>query len=285
MAAGPAIKMWSRNDSEASSENGIKKYLSFREGYSVTLDASDPIETVYQAAGLPLVGYSYPTYPTIFCKSLKPDRQSPILAFVDVKYSGEFSPSANVPGSPATSAPPEISWSDVESDDAVDEDWYGKPVVNANREPIDGGLKIKVVDQVLTVKRNFLAINTYAIRQYRRAVNSDWFAGWPPGTARLVRFNAKQVINYWEVTAQIQFREPYRTTPEKAWYRRVLHQGYYIRSVANGPIFRAPDDLKESAGKPVLLRPDGTHETNQANANWLEFKVFGELPYNQLGLL
>lgn len=285
MAAGPALKMWSRDESESSSPDGIKRTVRYREAYTVTLAASDPIETAYSAVGLPLVGSIYPNSSSIYCTSVKPRRTSPILATVDIEYVGEYAPEAeDTPGeSPATNAPPEISWTDVKTDEPVDEDFDGNPIVTANDEPIMG-VTTEVADQVVTIKKNYLAIDLYAISEYRRSVNSDYFLGWPPGTARLIAFSARKVTSYWEVTAQIQFRRPYRTTPDKAWYKRVRHEGFYVKD-SSGRIVRAVDDNKEPVTRPVLLAEDGTREENSENAHWLEFKVFGELPYNALGLV
>jgi hypothetical protein len=35
----------------------------------------------------------------------------------------------------------------------------------------------------------------------------------------------------------------------------------------------------------VLLKADGTRETNPDNAHWLEFQVYRSLPYQGLGLI
>jgi hypothetical protein len=37
--------------------------------------------------------------------------------------------------------------------------------------------------------------------------------------------------------------------------------------------------------RPVLLKQDGTVETEKENAFWLEVQRYGSLPYNALGLL
>lgn len=49
-------------------------------------------------------------------------------------------------------------------------------------------------------------------------------------------------------------------------------------------IVRAVDGHKEPTVKPVLLKSDGTRETNPANAVWLLVPVYSPLPYQALGL-
>ena len=50
-------------------------------------------------------------------------------------------------------------------------------------------------------------------------------------------------------------------------------------------IVRAVDDNKEPTQTPVLLKLDGSRETNPNNALWLETQLYGALPYQSLGLL
>jgi hypothetical protein len=99
-------------------------------------------------------------------------------------------------------------------------------------------------------------------------------------------------MGYWEITAQIQFRYPYRTTPDKAWYARVRHEGFYekINVGTKKAIVRAVDGNKEPMTRKVLLDNNGYRlqppaEGEQQNAVWLEFKLYDSLPFNALGLL
>jgi hypothetical protein len=161
--------------------------------------------------------------------------------------------------------------------------------MTVNLEPVDG-LSMDVADQVVIISRKFLTINTPSIAQYRRATNSDTYLGWPPGTARLIGFSAKNKFKYgapqeqWEVTARIQFREPYaNTTDAQAWYKRWRHEGLLIND--GGIIRRATDSLLQEKTKPVLLKVDGTEETNPDNAYFFHTQVYGSLPYSGLGLI
>jgi len=160
-----------------------------------------------------------------------------------------------------------------------------------NSEPIDG-LTERVPDQQATIDRNFLGVDIYAVSAYLRSSNSDTFLGWPPGTCRLngVQRNSgiqhKQTPVFGKVSATFQFRIPYNTTADKAWYKRVRHEGFMVRDAAGEEPHHAWDKkTKTTASRPVLLKEDGTLETDPENAHFLEFRTLDSLPYNALGLV
>ena len=293
MTAGPAVEMWSRQTGTASHQDAIRRVTMTR-AFTVTLDVSDRLEVVYQSAGLPLVDDLYPSTYSVICKDINPQRVSPVMAIVTCNYEGETGP-AGQEDTPV-GGEPSIEWGGTTTDEAIDEDWNGKAIVTANGEPFDG-ITERLTDDTCTIERNFLSVNRYAVRAYRRAVNSDTFLGWPPGTARMIDDNAKAVfingvVKYWKVRAVFQFREPFKTTAEKAWYKRVRHEGYYVRDTAGGPTRIAWDETgKTPTTKPVLLRANGTQITRQstvlgsADAEWVEFQTLGSLPFNALGLV
>lgn len=284
--------MWSRQGSTYQND-GLRTMITFQRAFSITLDAGDPIEEAYTAAGLPAASSLYPGTFSVFCENYTVERPSPILAIVICNYRGESGPA----GSPGTQSPIDtgykIRWGVTVEDAEIDEDWNGDPLVNANDEPITG-IREKLYDDVVYIERNFLGINRYALRQYRRATNSDLFLGWPPGTARLIDDESEAVfvngvIRYWKVRAAIQFREPYRTTPDKAWYKRVRHEGYKVRDAAGDPPHIAWDEgTKQPTTTPVLLDKDGTKAGSFftfPRPTWLEFQTLGSLPYSALGLI
>lgn len=295
MAVDLVSLMWSNSSAGASSPDRKKLELEQVDAYQVTVD--DPATTradILTDTAIPQVGSRLGST-FIFCRSVNPVRVTPILWVVEVKYSGQVG-FLGISDNPVNQ-PPELTWSDAETAEPTDEDFDGEPITTVNGEPITG-ITLPIVDQVLTVKRNFQAINTFAIAPYRQSTNSDIFAGWAPGTVRLIRYNAvaknsnNDVQNigpspqsgaYWEVTAAFQFRYPYRTTADKAWYARVRHEGMYVKDSA-GRITRATVSGAD-ATKPVLLKADGTRELDPANAHWLEFKRLGSLPFFTLGML
>lgn len=289
MTVSSVVKMWSRDGAQHTlSSDGKKRTVSIKEAYQVITTADATQAEVLSATGLPRVGSYYAGFPYLACLSHSPSRVSPVFWIVEVSFQGEAG-LQDATDSPLNK-PPEISWSDAESDEATDEDYDGNPIVTVNGEPIEG-VTLKLADPVVTIRRNLLTFNPFAMALYRHSVNSDSFLGFPPGTARLTKLQAKQVAatkenprGYWDVTGTIQFRRGLRTTDAKAWYARVRHEGFYEK-LADGSIVRAVDANKEPVSKPVMLKSDGTRETDAEKAHWLEFKKYGSLPYRTLGLI
>jgi hypothetical protein len=287
-----AHRMWSRFDGSAESKDGRKKTLTVREVYQIVTEAGDDIYSPSAAFDLPRIGDPFTGTFQVRVTKRNFRQISPIFWHVDITYEGELGPDED--NNPLND-PPEISWSKVETDEAIDEDWNGNAIVTACGEPIDG-VTMKISDLVMTVKRNYAGIDLAATHAYLHSVNSDTFAGFSPGTGRLTQFSAAEVWaedfgGYWEVTAAIQFRFPYNTTSEKAWYARVRHEGYYVRDATTNKVGRAVDPRnKEPTTRPVLLNEDGTaldlpEPPTEPEAKWLEFQRYDTLPYNSLGLL
>ena len=290
MAIYEVTKMWSRTSSSASAtDNGRGFDISFQEAYQVTHDPDTTLLDIYTTSAgpdfMPAINSLYPGTTSVFYDSASPSFVSPVMTIVAYTASGKFGPQG--PDDNPLNTPPKIDWTDVETDEPIDVDFDGKAICTFNGEPIEG-VTTKIADQVVTIQRNYASFSPYATAAYRRSVNSDAFLGYPAGTAKMIRFSAKEVRGkglpaYWDVTASIQFRLPYQTTASKAWYARVLHQGFYIKDGSN--IVRALDSNGEPVVKPVLLTDGGLRQTNPASATFLEFKRYDALPYNALGLL
>jgi hypothetical protein len=297
--------MWSKPTTSASASDNFRKYqIKLQRAYQCVTTPDETESGVYngtdlQGNELPQLGDRFGLdYPFAYADNISIERPSPILWIVTVDYTGELGPGDSNNENNPLFAPPRIDWDDVESEQEIDEDFDGNPIQTINGEAIEG-VKALIADQTVSIKRNMLLFNPYVQARYRRAVNSDIFLGWPPGTAKLMKLSASNVPNdqggYWEVSAQIQFRYPYRTIPEKAWYSRVRHEGYYERVELSGPgagtkVVRAVDANKEPVTKPVLLdasgfRIPGVEPGEVQTAHWLEFKLYDSLPYSALGLL
>ena len=315
--------MWSKAGGDFGTTDNFRRFTgAINSAYQVFTTYDATLLDVLQAPGIPAAGSSYSEdFPFVYAEQAKPRKISPIYWIVDVAYSGEVSFASgegddgnedqkNRPQSPLLT-PATLDWDDVEVEMEIDEDYSGNPIVTANGEPINGVRRL-FADQTVTIQKNMLVFNPFVQARYRQSVNSDPFLGWPPGTAKMQKFQAKSVRSsevrgggYWQVTAVIQFRYPYRTTPEKAWHARVRHEGYYKRVFTN-LIGGVPQDGKtsviratragEPTARPVLLDilgfeipatfpPDQNTAPPPIQANWLEVKLYEPLSYNALGLL
>ena len=289
---GEAKEMWSRTNGSINTGEGRKKTVSITEGYTVVTSADARWVEVTAAANLPQTGDFHPDLTFLICKRKNPKRITPIYWIIEVTYEGEIGP--NGPDDSPLNDPPEISWGKVDSDEPIDEDVDGNPIATAAGEKFDG-ITMTISDLVLTVKRNYLGIDLVATHQYLHSVNSDTFAGFAPGTGHMTAFNSNQVIaeeigGYWEVTSSITFRYPWRTTAEKAWWKRTKHEGYYCKQTVDGTdkVIRCVDKSKEPVTRPVPLDENGFQLDDPSDETaivWKEFQVYSELSYNALGLL
>lgn len=245
---------------------------------------------VYTRSGLPNVAQPYPGTDFVLAERASLERVSPIFWIATVNYRGEIGSAGLTPDGETPSptlAPPSITWDDVESEEEIDEDFDGEPIKNTAGERLRG-VRALFSDQVLTVSRNFTTFNTYLQGIYRRSVNSDTFMGWPPGTCKCTKLSAQNVVDqntgYWRVTGTFQFRYPYRTTPDKAWYARVVSMGMNQKIAGQTKLIPCVDAHNNPVSTPAYLNESG-EQTTSDNPYWQEFKLYGSLPYNALGLI
>lgn len=281
----PATLMWSGETSESSLMDNFRS-VDFKpvDVYSITCSADATRLDILNASGLPAGGQLYPGTLNVYAKVASATRISPVLWQVRISYEGYVS---NAPGGFTQSpilTPAIVDWSDVEVEAEIDQDFDGNEIVTAAGERVNG-IRAIFCDQVATIKKNMLTYDSYFAAKYRRSVNSDWFLGWPPGTAKLMQLSAKDIKGeYYEVTGVVQFRVPYRTTPAKAWYARWKHEGFYHRdAVTPTDILRAIDKEGEYTTNPVPLAADGTKAFPDAPPIWKETKLYDSLPYEYLG--
>lgn len=306
----PAREMWSTSTTKANVDATARTLnVSFRSGYQVVHSADIENDDVYAAPGLPSPFQPFnANFPFVVAKDMSINRVSPILSVVIVDWNGEVGAGGaggGRPGSSPINTPPLIDWGNSTEDLEIDEDADGNPIATVIGEPIKG-VRAKFVDQVLTVQRKFLTWNTYLQSQYMHSVNSDNFAGWPPGTGKIIDLRANNVLGdptnggfgYWDAVLKVQFRIPYRTTPDKAWYARVRHEGFYERfttDAVQGPpdangnyppqTRRIVDENKQPVSRPFLIDQTGKKVTDVNNTFWREFKLYQPLPYTLLGFL
>jgi hypothetical protein len=271
--------MWSQDSVSETTETGKRANATLIEGYQITVPPGYDQLDVAALPGLPGLGEPFPGLPDARAKNRSFRKLSPIYWICTVSYEGEV---------PSMNTRPIIRWSNQESDEPIDVDRDGNPIVTANGEPINGVTR-KINDLVADVQKNYRSISLPATHQYLESTNADVFLGFAPGVCRLTAFDAVekwdiQDSGYWEVNAKFVFRYPYQTDAAKAWYARVLHEGYYERTLDN-KIVRAVDEYKEPVTKPVMLKLNGQRELNPLSATFLEFPRYKPLNYSLLGIV
>jgi len=283
--------MWSQHGARISTKDHIRNIGTINEVYQVVTDPTDGIIDVLAAPSLPQRDQVWSQAPNsaLLVTDRAPTQASPVLWYVRITYEGELG-TLGISDSPLSERPKK-QWSNQVRELPVDEDINGVPILTATGEPIEGVTK-DFSDIVLNVRRNYATVDIPATQAYLDATNSDTFADFSPGRARLTKFVANEKISkslpqgYYEVNATIVFRYPYRTTPERAWWKRYRHQGMYVKDETTGSVRRAFDCMnKQERTRPVLLKEDGTEQPDPTQAYWIEFQVYDSLPLNALGIL
>ncbi len=164
------------------------------------------------------------------CKKQTVSKVGPIMSIVACEFDGEVG-SETINENPLN-APVEFDWGQAVSTEPIDSDVNGRPIVTANGEQIVGQT-MEVCDSVLNMRKNFATFSPWLQQAYLHSVNSDEFANFAAGTGRMKSLVAKEMrfrdLQYFEVSASIQFRYPYNTIPARAWFGRARHEGFYER--------------------------------------------------------
>lgn len=277
---------------ESTGEKSDGKTFSQGARRAFTVVSNDPTnDTSYgakQAVGIPRVRDPHPDDLSLRVVDVNAKRISQVMWEIDVEYA---SPTAA--GRSPLDEPAVIRWGFVTADEPIDSDVNGKPIVTKNNERYDPPISAPASDLVLSIVRNVPSFDPGQARAYKNAVNSDTFLGQPAGTARLEGIEAESVTDedfqYWKLSVEIRFRVGIRGgTDAKAWYRRVLHQGFIIRDAAGDAAakwHRASDGHGGDSVVPVLIKSDGTQETDPDSAHWQEWQIYNSKAFAPLGLL
>lgn len=292
MSVVDVVETWRGQESSVESPDGTTGSWRRRRAFNVTVDdpANDNDITILLATGVPKVRDAHPSYSYLRCVRVTPKRITPLLFEVECEY---IQPTYDPNTSPVM-RPAKKRWSSASTEEAFDEDVNGNAIVNSNGESPDPPLTKRISDLVLTISRAQDSFDAPAMHAYKDHVNSSAFYGYPPGTAVCLDIEAEDVNDidnpYWQVTYTFQFRLPFHTTDERAWYKRWRNEGYLVRVDANGdPDATAdPSPKKDEAGDPwpgpVLLKEDGTEETDPAAAFWNEHQAFDMIDFGALNL-
>ena len=230
----------------------------------------------------------HPWSPYFRCENVTATPTSPITFDVVATYKAESSDPEDNP----LNEPAEVTFSSSSVDGAVDEDINGDPIVTVNGEPING-VTMPFADLEANVSGNVASFDPLVIYEYVNTVNSTTYLGFSPGVVRLAKISAQKVngedLTYWKISVTFQFRKPINTSPDKAWWVRVRHEGFLLKETdpsTGGDIYVPKlDENGKEATKPVMINiSDGTEETSPEVGHWIEFEVMEEKNFNNLGI-
>lgn len=243
-------------------------------------------ELAKYAPGVPVVGAPHPRDAFMRCTNKEASQIGPLHFEVIAHFEAQsFEPNKN-----PLDEPPNVEIFTITTEEEADEDAEGKALVTAVGEPVTG-LRREITDLGVNVDKN---IPIWAAPQYESyivATNSASFLGFPKGMVKISNLRTRNInadnFSYAVLSAQFIVRKPYNTTPEKAWYWRFRHQGFYYKGfeILGVPIpVHAVDGNGERVTQPVLLKEDGTLETDPDNAHWIERPRYDEADFNNLNL-
>ena len=258
--------------------------------FSVTLDegTSDDSTTVEQnAVDLPQRNDSHPNRPNLRVVDVKVAKKAVIYYEATVLYESVKFNGPDEEDLPPIELAAEIEYSAITTDEEIDEDADGEPIATKADEPIEGLTK-SISDQAVTIKKNFLEYNPATFYLFMNKTNEDEFLGFPVGSARVTDIKATNAIKddvpYWIVTVTVVFRTPYRTTADKAWYKRVLNRGFYEKKPGVDIPVRAQDGEGKDFTQQVLLDETGERLDPGADPVWLEFPIYESTTFASMGL-
>lgn len=268
-------------------DNGITGNASVTRVFNVVPDTPTfDVLDVSAATGIPRNGDIHPSNFALVCRSKNVRQVHPGYFEVECTYTAKTSePEDEAAGNPLEE-PAVIEVSAITSEEPIDEDVNGDPIATVNGEPIVG-LTMAVTDMAVKVTRNLPTFNIWSIAAYTNKVNSTTFLGSPAGTVRIMDIQASSELSdefeYWKVSVTFHIRRGLRTTDAKAWYKRVKHEGYYVK--VGSDVKRATDSDGNPVVSPVPLKSDGTEETDKSLASFLEFQVYESVDFNAMNLL
>jgi hypothetical protein len=247
--------------------------------------------------------------------SPKQDAEDPRIWTVTVQYSSELpQPRAERPGEnigpggsgpggigrpnsggpgvgPAGAPPPgtpnipefpklEIEWSFAKYQRAALSDLNNNLVANSAGQRFDPPLMIDDSRPIVRITRNELYFDPALAIRYQDTINSDRFFGAEPRTAKLnigpVVYQYQNGIQFWRVTYTIEFRFD-------NWKLKVLDEGYMEKDTDHPPDLKPIIVQGEKVPSPYPLDGDG-HKGDPQDPQYLEFKVYREVPFAPLGL-
>ncbi len=123
----------------------------------------------------PMLRGSYPSDFFLRCDDLQIQRLTPYLFRTTAGYLGKQ-------GNPLDQ-PPQIYWGSTVTEEEIDVDMDGNPIIMVTGEGFDPPVREPVYDRILRITRNIADYNDNWATLFRNATNANQFGSFPPGTA------------------------------------------------------------------------------------------------------
>lgn len=182
----------------------------------LALDAAGPL------AAVPPWNDPHPAFDQMFVTHKRADYLAPGYYKVTVEYVGIIDP---------LEAEWEIEFDFASSNEPIERDINGNPILNSADEVPDPKPQKEIDDLIYRVTRNEPIFDPLIARQYKGSINDDEFLGFPAKTCRINQYKGKRMKSgpyyYWTVTYEVQIRA-YMLVDGKleTWKLRLLDQGF-----------------------------------------------------------
>jgi hypothetical protein len=186
-------------------------------------------------------------------------------------------------------------WSTAKSQEQIDVDVNGDPIVTVNGEQFDPPITEDVHDIQVTFGQNVDNRNQ-ALIDAAGCTNSDVFLGYAPGQCMIDQVQFKYLsdpnngASYWRQTATVLIR---RTPPNNPgglqngdlWKKRIRAEGYKIKVAGDDTPRNAKDGEGNPSAVPVLHdAASGELIEDPKQAQWYYFRTRGEIAFQPLNI-
>lgn len=290
MSFDTAVEKYSGHTAEQQGDNNNSSRGTTRVFTTLSNDpANDTCLGAKLASGIPAWRDPHPSDSYMRVKDVNAQRLSPVLFEVTCTYEAATGEDNRNP----LDQPAIYRFSNVGSEEEVDQDINGDVIATSAREVYDPAIRDTYYDLQITVTKNLASFDPLFAADYINSTNDATFnlynGAMPKGAVLITGFDGEEVVDddfsYFvqTITFQIRFTFDESIVPQqKVWWKRVLHQGMYCIS----------DDILEIkvrarvaghyAVKPVLLDDDGKLLADGADPVWKFYQTKLEQDFNQI---
>ncbi|MCP4711597.1 MAG: hypothetical protein GY869_23510, partial [Planctomycetes bacterium] len=244
-------------------------------------DCDDSDYTSYQvleardAGGIPVIGQEHPYDPWLFLKSKECSPNAPHSFVVTCNYESIEDP---------TVKPTKISMTFSSSNEPIDKDNQGDPILMSNDEAPDPPLTKDVDDQVYRFEFSRASFDDGLAAAYNGAINSDAWQGFTADKCKVITFSGTPAhvgdYHYYDVVIEIQIRDE---LDGDNWMRRFVDQGYREKSTDSETGETTYNTIVGEDGNPLsqptLLDGDGCKLAEGADPVYREYYTNKRLPF------
>ena len=260
--------------------------------YTVLFDGNDdPAAMCFlaeTATGIPRLNQSNPAFRWCYVSNISARvLEGPLLYEVTVKYESFTNQGGGGDGQPVDpiTIPPVWSWPQSSTVERIDRDYNDDPIVNSAGESSDPPLTEEVHEMVARVTFYRATFNAVAAWEYRGAVNSDVFQGFPAGKVKCTQYTGDEISTPHGPRFQISMEFRVRWD---GWKKRFRDEGFreYLGAGADGkPSYQ---NIKDADGVSDITQPhpldgSGRKLADGAAAVFQEYQTYRTMAFSALG--